>query len=240
MSFKCLFVDSSKCFSSVLSKYVLGLCFFFFFCSNLHYVIMAERTLDDLNADPILGIADEAEVMEITQMFEKWLIMEENDDGSRKKHTKKHAAKLQFSSLKLNTKSTDPLALLKRRSKPHKSVISVHRNTPKPNDTLRFDDLLGLVNDIEKEHLLNLKKKVENVKRMKTKNDKQFQRIIFEHFQKSRGLVKKIKNIKNRKKHRRTKYAKHTKAKRYNDRMHRRFVAKSRKKRLRRQSLNAW
>ena len=213
---------------------------------------MAGSSLDNLNDDPILGIADDAEVMEISKLMAKVFIKDEPKSKTSKKKKKKkksHALKLNFNSLTLNTKSTDPLTLLKRRTNPSKSIISIHENSKNNaennnGDILKFDDLLGLVNDIEKKHLLHLKEKVDNAKKLNfnenNKSQKHLEKIIYEHFDKSRGLVKKIKNIKNRKKRRRAKYAKQTKSKRYNARIQKQLMAKSRKKRLRRQSLHAW
>jgi len=67
-----------------------------------------------------------------------------------------------------------------------------------------------------------------------------FEQIIYEHFQKSRGLVKKIKNIKNRKRQKKNKHLQRTKAKKYQARVQRDIMSKTRKRRLRRQALHSW
>mmetsp|Transcript_45803 Transcript_45803/g.73321 ORF Transcript_45803/g.73321 Transcript_45803/m.73321 type:complete len:216 (+) Transcript_45803:53-700(+) len=214
------------------------------------------ESLDDLNRDPILGIADDAEVMEVSKLMTKWLLAEETEAASASpKKSKPFAPKLNFNSLTLNTKSSDPLTLLKRRSQKKTSsqpLIGIHQQQKKQSDDiLQFDDLLGLVNDIEKQHLLDLKHKVQKIKETDGCNDSndknkekeqkaRFEKLVYEHFQKSRGLVKKIKNIKNRKRRQRNKHTKQAKAKRYNARVAKQVMAKSRKKRLKRQSLHSW
>ena len=209
---------------------------------------MTEKSLDKLNPAPILGLADDAEVAEITSLFTKWFINDEKNNKNKSlsptKKAKSHALKLNFNSLTLNTKSSAPLTLLKRKStNPTKSLISVHQNS-KNNagnaDIFKFDDLLGLVNDIERDHLLELKKKVNTINVKDEREKKKFKEIIYDHFKSSRGLVKKIKNIRERKRKKRRKRATKVRAQRYNDRYKRGMIAKSRKKRLRRQALHAW
>merc|ERR1712129_67729 len=161
----------------------------------------------------------------------------------KKKQLRKQssALKLHFGSLQLSTGSTDASKFFRNNSK--HSIIGIHKEETIGNDALQFDDLLGLVNDMEKDHLLQLKQKVASVQQSndgKQPSKQQYEQIIHDHLKQSPALVRKIKNIKNRKKKRRAKYAKRGKATRYNDRLKRNLFAKSRKKRLRRQSLNAW
>eukprot|EP00483_Globobulimina_turgida_P013421 UN13445 len=199
---------------------------------------MSTYSLDNLNPDPILGIADDAEVMEVSQLLAKLLLKGGQQSNTPKKRKETNALKLHFNSLALDTKPTDPLSLLKKRGRTNPPKTT--KNKSKESGFLQFDDLLGLVTEIEKKHLLKLKEKVQHKFFDKNDNSEQIKKIIYEHFQKSRGLVMKIKNIKARKKRRRRKYAKHTKAKRYNARKQNKIIAKSRKKRLRRQALHAW
>merc|ERR1712083_148557 len=138
----------------------------------------------------------------------------------------------------LSTKSADPLSLLKRRGSMKSTVLDIHKKKGTEcvaaDNVLRFDDLLGLVNDIERDHLLKLKAKVHEERKaqpkMQVQDEKRLQKIVYDHFKKSRGLVKKIKNIKHRKRQKRARRDQATKrkGKRYQARFHHKLTMKKR------------
>lgn len=146
---------------------------------------------------------------EVVGMFESWFL-KKKEGPSRAKKEKKHA-----------------------KAKPASVVLAAEKREMR--ETLEFDELLRCVNDIEKQHLLRLSDQIAKLDRQKL--NAELRHVVAMHLKEAGGtLVSKIKHIKKLKsrRRRRQKEKKYGKAKRYNARVSKKLVMKSRRKRLRR------
>lgn len=213
--------------------------------SSLPIKDMNALSLDDrVPESEFLGKANDAEVDEVSRLFTKMLSC---DDVHSKPEMRKesHLLKGHFNKHRVN-----PLDLLQRRGKqkPQRlKSLNIHdKGKGAVVDVLKFDEVLGLVNEIERDHLKDLQRKVMEEKKAQQakakKDNDRLKKLVYEHFKKSRGLVKKIKHIQQKKKRQRARGNQSTprKRKRYRARCEHKQTVKSRKKRLRRQALHQW
>lgn len=128
---------------------------------NLNIFSQLKMSLDEGKPKPILGLADDDEILEITKDFCK-LLLKENSVKKQKKD-----------------KTIDDIGK-------GFSLLNLGKDNNKTDNSFEFDELLGLVNDIEREHLIDLKNKIDNEKTklmFNVNNKLKLEKIIYEHFQ---------------------------------------------------------